>query len=83
MLAVYMPIVRHAAFEYKDLWNIHKIRKQPNRPNAVSGQPEYLYDDPQTADGSYGIPIDPEYAKKVLDNLEPWGSYDAFLTAIL
>jgi hypothetical protein len=39
MLAVYMPIVREAAMGYKDLWNIHRIRRQPNRPNAISGQP--------------------------------------------
>lgn len=73
MLAVFMPIVRDAAFAYKDLWNIHKIRKQRNRPNGVSGQPQILYDFPPTADGSYGVAIDPEFAQRIEDGLEPWG----------
>ena len=74
MLAIYMPIVREAAMGYKDLWNIHKIRKQPNRPNAVSGQPQLLYDDPPTGEyGSYGVPIDPEFAKTIEDSMEEWG----------
>jgi hypothetical protein len=75
MLAVYMPLVREAAIVYKDLWNIHKIRKQPNRPNAVSGQPQILYDFPPTAEGSYGVAIDPEFAKIIEDGLEEWGKF--------
>jgi hypothetical protein len=49
MLAIYMPIIREAAIAYKDLWNCYKIRKQPNRPNAVTGQPMvlYYYPDPE------------------------------------
>ena len=73
MLAVYMPLVRSAAIAYKDLWNIHKIRRQPNRPNAISGQPQILYDFPPTADSSYGVAIDPEFAKKIEEGLEEWG----------
>jgi hypothetical protein len=55
MLAIFMPIVRESAIAYKDLWNIHKIRKQRNRPNSVVGQPQVLYDFPPTAEGSYGV----------------------------
>lgn len=75
MLVVYMPLVREAAIAYKDLWNIHKIRKQPNRPNAVSGQPQILYDFPPTAEGSYGVAIDPEFTKIIEDGLEEWGKF--------
>jgi hypothetical protein len=47
MLAVYMRNVRKVEEEYDELRNIHYIRKQPNRPNALSGQPEVLYERPR------------------------------------
>ena len=75
MLAIYMPIIREAAIAYKDLWNIHTIRKQPNRPNAVSGQPEILYDFPPTGEGSYGVQIDPEFVQQIEAGLEEWGMF--------
>jgi hypothetical protein len=73
MLAVYMPLVREATFAYKDLWNIHRIRKQPNRPSAVSGQPEILYNYPPGEVQSYGVPVDPEFAKEIESSLGDWG----------
>ena len=44
-LALYMPIVREEVEKYVELWNLHAIRKQPKRPNAVIGKPKvnYLY----------------------------------------
>jgi hypothetical protein len=76
MQAVYMPIVRQAAYEYMELWNIHKIRKQPNRPNAVVGRPEQLYNDPADGIQSYGVPIDIEFAKNIEESMENWGKFD-------
>jgi len=73
MLAVYMRIVREATEEYVELWNIHLIRKQNNRPNSVSGQPEVLYEDPPYGVEKYGVPIDPEFAKKIEDSLPAFG----------
>ena len=73
MLAVYMPIVREASMGYKDLWNIHRIRRQPNRPNPISGQPQVLYDFPPEEVQSYGGPIDPEFALKIEESIEEWG----------
>ena len=79
MLAVFMPIVRESTFAYKDLWNIHKIRKQPKRPNCVTGQPQVLYDFPPTGGGRYGVAIDPEFAKRIEEGLEPWGKPEPLL----
>ena len=44
-LALYMPIVQEEIERYIELWNLHAIRKQPKRPNAVIGKPKvnYLY----------------------------------------
>ena len=73
MLAVYMPLVRQATEEYVELWNIHFIRSQKNRPNSVAGQPEVLYEDPPDGVKSYGVPIDPEFAKTIQDSMPSWG----------
>lgn len=53
MLAIYMLIVQEAAIAYKDLWNCYKIRKQPNRPNAVTRQLIVLYHYPDPKVKSY------------------------------
>ena len=70
MLAIYMVIVREAAIAYKDLWNCHKIRKQPNRPNAVTRQLMVLYHylDPKVK--SYKQPINKDFISKLQASLE-------------
>jgi hypothetical protein len=72
MLAIYMPIIREAAMNYRELWNIHRIRLQPNRPNSVAGQPEVLY---EIHDGvnSYGVPINKAHAQSLQESLGDWG----------
>ena len=73
MLVVYMPIIRDAAHSYVELWNHHQIRKQPNRPNAVTGQPILLYHYPPSGIESYEVPIDQNYMAQVEASLEEWG----------
>ena len=75
MLAVYMPLVRDAVLEYVELWNHHKIRKQPNRPNAVTGQPYILYHYPPEGVESYEVPIDQNWISELEQGLELWGTY--------
>jgi hypothetical protein len=75
MLAIYMPIVREAAIAYKNLWNCHKIRKQPNRPNAVTGQPMILYYYPNPKVKSYRQPINKEFISELQVSLQEWGVY--------
>jgi len=47
-----------------DLWNTHKIRKQRNRPSAITGQPKfnYLWSDCT----NYGIPVKRDLISKLL-----------------
>lgn len=75
-----MPLIRSATFAYKDLWNLHTIRKQPNRPNAISGQPYQLYHYPKPEVKSYGRPIDQEFVSDLYKSFDEWGK---FLTALL
>jgi len=70
MLAIYMPIVREAAIAYKNLWNCHKIRKQPNRPNAVTGQPMVLYHYPDLKVKLYKQPINKEFISELQASLQ-------------
>ena len=42
-LSLYMPIIRAEVGDFVELWNMHVIRKQPNRPQAVADRPEINY----------------------------------------
>jgi hypothetical protein len=75
MLAIYMLIIQEAAIAYKNLWNCHKIRKQPNRPNAVTGQPMVLYHYPNPEVKSYRQPINKEFISELQASLQEWGVY--------
>lgn len=59
-LAIYMPIIRAAAFEFVKQWNYHYIRKQKNRPYVKHGRPYVLYTHPELSGGKpCGIKVDP------------------------
>jgi hypothetical protein len=36
---IYLPIIRAQIEHFLHLWNIHKIRNQPNRPYLIPGKP--------------------------------------------
>lgn len=40
---IYLPIIRKQIYHFVHLWNIHKIRKQRNRPYLVHGKPVLNY----------------------------------------
>jgi hypothetical protein len=75
MLVIYMPIVRDAAQLYADIWNMHRMRKQPNRPNAVIGQPQLLYHYPPHGVRMYKLPVDAQYILDLQSSLREWGKY--------
>ena len=62
IIAIYMPIVRNAAYKYKDPQNIYKIRKQLKRLSYIARQLYHLYNFPLKGTDSYGDIIDPLYA---------------------
>jgi hypothetical protein len=44
VLAVYMPLLRKEIFSFVENWNHHRLRKQNDTPNVVSGKtPNRLY----------------------------------------
>jgi hypothetical protein len=49
-----MPIIRNEVNHFVTSWNGHMIRRQPNRPNAVQGIPQELYQDPPNGVVDYG-----------------------------
>src|SRR5271169_3909825 len=73
MLAIYMPLVQDAVHAYVELWNHHTIQKQPNRPNAVTGQLYILYH--YTPDGvqSYKVPVDQNWISQLQQSMGEWG----------
>lgn len=63
LLALYMPIIRQRVQSWTDIWNIHPIRKQKNRPNLVTGKPIINYFDSDICDPPVEdrkCPFDPE-----------------------
>jgi hypothetical protein len=36
---IYLPIIRAQIEHFVHMWNIHKIRNQPNWPNLIQGKP--------------------------------------------
>jgi hypothetical protein len=74
MLFVYLPIIREQTGEFVRVWNIHLIRKQPNRPHIVPGQPfqNYMFSE-QMGVRDYGIPINID---KLNELREGYASYD-------
>lgn len=55
-----MPMIRTEIYSYVELWNVHRIRKQRNRPNSVAGKPYMLYHHPKEDVQDYGLPIKQE-----------------------
>jgi hypothetical protein len=75
MLAIYMPLLRDAVHAYVELWNHHNIRKQPNRPNAVTGQPYILYHYPPEGVQSYEVPVDQNWISQLQQSMREWGMW--------
>jgi hypothetical protein len=75
MLAIYMPLIRDAVHAYVELWNHHNIRKQPNRPNAVTGQPYILYHYPLDGVQSYEVPVNQNWISQLQQGMEEWGMH--------
>lgn len=74
--AIYIPIIRQELLDFVHLWNnLHRIRKQKERPHVVSGIPQLLYNYPQTAGGEQcGIRVPPEVLHELQANLQGFGT---------
>jgi hypothetical protein len=68
-----MPLVRREIEGYTEVWNCHHIRKQKQRPNAVTGQPKVLYHWPPAGVTQYGRAVDQSLANEILSECKDWG----------
>ncbi|OXV10153.1 hypothetical protein Egran_02085 [Elaphomyces granulatus] len=72
LLAIYMPILREEVHAFVRLWNVHKIRRQPNRPNCVVGQPLMLYHWPKDDVQNHGLAPDRELLRELQRDVGDW-----------
>ena len=68
-----MPIIRAEGDDFRELWNLHLIRKQPNRPEAVAGRPKLNYFYPPDDIECYARDIDERICNEVQNDFPDWG----------
>lgn len=73
LLAVYIPLLRTDMQSFVRTWNTHRIRKQPNRPNAVAGKPYVLYHHPPEDIKNYGIRVHAQTLETLQKDVQDWG----------
>ena len=73
LLAIYMPIIRRETQAFVRLWNVHKIRKQPKRPNAIVDQPNMNYFYPEDHVQNFAITPPSDLLRTMQDDSEEWG----------
>jgi hypothetical protein len=71
MLAIYMPIIRYAVASYIDVWNHHRIRKDPKRKHHIAGIPAFLYE--HAAIERYGLPVNEGLLAELEQDYINWG----------
>ncbi|KAL9614761.1 MAG: hypothetical protein Q9167_000752 [Letrouitia subvulpina] len=69
LYAVYLPIICTEVQEFIQLWNIHQIRKQPDRPNHVAGKPYMLYFHPPAATHNFGLRLDEDVFRTLQNDI--------------
>ncbi len=80
LLALYMPILREEVYHFVRTWNSHTIRKQPNRPNILTGKPYMLYNHPGDHVRNWGLEFDAELLRTIGSEARDW-DVDAYLPA--
>jgi hypothetical protein len=68
-----MPVIREEVQKFVALWNVHKIRKQSNRPHSVSGQPLVNYQWPAEGVRNFGIAPDLGVTAEIQQDINNWG----------
>lgn len=68
-----MPVIRRQIRHFVDIWNVHRIRKQKNRPSVVHGQPWVNYNYPKEPAIQQGKKPDPELVRRLKEDISSWG----------
>ena len=77
LLALYMPWLRVTIGGFVNMWNSHKIRKQPKRPYAMVGKPYMLHNYPEDDVIDYGVPVDMASLNAVEADIQHYGKIHA------
>lgn len=68
-----MPIVRREVMDYVKLWNLHYIRRQAKRPNAIIGKPQVNYTMPKDGTQHFGRLGDRTIIEEIEKEFSGWG----------
>jgi hypothetical protein len=68
-----MPIIRKEIHDFVKTWNVHSIRNQPKRPNAVTGQPIVNYHWPKGTVRDCGFIPDTDLLAHLKEQVADWG----------
>lgn len=74
-----MPIIRAEIMAFVDLWNIHRIYKQPTRSNSISGQPKLNYFYSKNRTRGYSLSLPPQLFATMQKDVAEWGISFFFL----
>jgi hypothetical protein len=77
-----MPLLRSEIFDFVEIHNGRRIRKDNKRPNHLSGVPDQLYEGiqgGQLVDNQYGKPVDLDLVDSLLETLDGF-DLNAYLT---
>jgi hypothetical protein len=80
LLFIYIPIIRQQVFQFANLWNVHSIRRQRQRPNLPHGKPYVLYHHPPSSIMDYSCLPDAELLNKLRIEVDKY-SLDEYLPA--
>ena len=78
LLAVYMPFVRREILSFVNVWNMHRIRKQSNRPQSITGKPFMLYFYPSQGIQDFKVQPDETLVQSLLDQNSSGNYYQHF-----
>lgn len=73
LLAIYIPLLRTQMQSFVRTWNRHSIRKQPNRPNAISGKPFVLFHHSPSHVENYGLSINSDKLGDLQNDVREFG----------
>ena len=80
LLFIYMPLIRQHVYDFVELWNVHPIRAQRNRPYLPTGKPIVNYHCPPPGVVVYGKPVDQDLLKVLQKDVAAWGIYIFYFT---
>jgi hypothetical protein len=73
LYALYLPVIRYQVQSFVQTWNMHRIRKQKNRPGLPYGQPNVLYHHPAEGTCRQGYTPNLDAVDELRNELGEWG----------